>query len=303
MGHRRKLAWICLTILVVGAGLAAWASSASTGGSPGLAGRPASLDTRLLTPTDLPSGWQIDTSGNGEADNCSTDPLLKMPSAGSASVTFSRVQNTAIELFETVVYSSTAETTYAEVRKNLADCKTFTDVGPGTLTPLVWPVYGDESVAYLQTINVAQLSIQLQLGFVVVRDGNYLCYLALFPSGPFDPAQLQALIPRALAKIDHPGAAPVAPPTTRITGTVTLETANGPVPLRADINVSTAGGATSALADSLGGANGSFTFDVPPGSYNISATAAGIAPCQTTAHVNAGQTITVQLVCHEQPTT
>jgi hypothetical protein len=161
----------------------------------------------LLTAGDLPSGWAVDASGNGSflPASCGTDtPLFTVDPGAYEAVTFSQTSNSAIQLFEEVVFSDTAKSSLTALEGILNACRTFVaeSQGPnGTLTPVSFPRYENQQAGFLMSVPFSA-SEDAQLGFIIVRKGDYLVYLGYFPSTrPFNTRQLEPFVPVALAKV------------------------------------------------------------------------------------------------------
>ena len=194
------------------------------------------LDTRPLTSLLLisselpgygdsqPSGWMNEDGGNAAPSSmCPSLPLSALASEGYASVTFNPQSNSAPELIEELIRSTSATADFSTMRRTITKCKKFTtslaDLTtspvpalkmPGTLTPIRFPAYGDQSVAMVQTLVfpkaltalIPTSNIPFQTGSVLIRDGDYLIVLAFFPSSsPFSPGQLVPFVKPALAKL------------------------------------------------------------------------------------------------------
>ena len=170
----------------------------------------------LLTTGELPSGWAVDTGGNGRyvPTSCGTDtPLRLVDPDAYAGVTFSQTANSAIELFEEVAFSDTPESSLNTLEGKLNACRTFTlptsqgasQRASGTITPVSFPRYATQQAGFLISIPLSFPgfpSEDLQQGFIIVQKGRYLVYLGYFPSSvPFNTHQLAPIIPVALAKV------------------------------------------------------------------------------------------------------
>ncbi|MGO9342914.1 MAG: hypothetical protein ACLP6E_10405 [Acidimicrobiales bacterium] len=166
----------------------------------------------LLTASELPSGWAVDTGGNGSflPASCGTDtPLEPVDSNAYAAVTFSQTSNSAIELFEEVAFSHAAKSSLTTLEGILNACRTFTVATSqgltGTLTPVTFPQYADQQAGFLMSVPLSEPgfpSEDSQLGFIIVQKDNYLVYLGFFPSTePFNPHQLEPFVPAALARV------------------------------------------------------------------------------------------------------
>ena len=140
--------------------------------------------------------------------------------SGYADVTYQRSENTAIELFEELAFSSSPGSTFAAVKAKLDACRTFTllkdNAGSlaGTLTPVSFPRYASQEAGFLMSVPLPDppSSYPLQLGYIIIRKGNYLVYVGYFPStSKFNPHQLQPFIPLALAKVPSPNLVPPSP--------------------------------------------------------------------------------------------
>jgi hypothetical protein len=216
------LACCALTALSSCSGSPVEATSTTNGGNVRLS---------LLTAEEIPSygttqptGWTVSTSASqAPPPMCPSHPLSKLNSEGYASITFDPQINSAPELIEQVVRSSSAKAEFAAMEKSIQNCKVFrvsvpggpTSSGPaipGTLTPFSFPSYGDQSVARLQTLYVSgEVGVpepsfpppgDLQTGAVLIRTGDYLLLLAYFPSSSaFTPNQLRPFVRSALAKL------------------------------------------------------------------------------------------------------
>lgn len=181
-----------------------------------------SLNGLLLGPKDLPSGWET-TSESELPSSCATDPPLATigPFVERA---FSRVQNTAIELYESIAHSDSPRSAFSALDRRLLNCRHFTITGqaetiPGTLEPVSFPPYGaqragfmltlDFSTSGLNTPSVSGVSLPTlpknllwELGYIIVQKGNYIVDIGYFPSSvDFHPSQLYPYIPLALARI------------------------------------------------------------------------------------------------------
>jgi hypothetical protein len=164
------------------------------------------IRSMLLTPSDLPSGWAVDTSGNGSylPADCGTDTPLETVHPGAyAAVTFSQTSNTAIELFEEVAFSDAAKSGLTTLKGILNACRAFSSYGAtGTMTPLTFPRYTEQQAGFLIALPGVGGPVPWQLGFLIVRKGGYLVYLGYFPStGPFNPRQLEPFVQAALARV------------------------------------------------------------------------------------------------------
>jgi hypothetical protein len=170
------------------------------------------IGSLLLQASDLPSGWAVDTSGNGSflPASCGTDTPLETVDPGAfAAVTFSQTSNSAIELFEEVAFSDTAKSSLTTLEGILNACRTFTVTtsqgATGTMTPESFPRYATHQPGYLISLPAVEGPVPWQLGFIILEKGDYLVYLGYFPStGPFNPHQLERFVPVALARVPSP---------------------------------------------------------------------------------------------------
>jgi len=146
--------------------------------------------------------------------------LSRLKAVSYVSISFVPQANSGPELFEQLLYSPSAAREFQAVKSEIGQCRSFEVSLPqspyppftasATLTPLALPTYGDESVAQLQTIKTliknplicSGSTANLLIGSVLVRKGDYLILVALFPSAcTFHVSQLSPYLRPALAKI------------------------------------------------------------------------------------------------------
>ena len=191
-----------------------------------------SIKSLLLTASEIPAyrttqptGWMNAIGGSAAPPPmCPSHTLADLHAQGYASAAFDPQIDSAPELVEELVRSSSAKASFDMMRAVITRCKSFTasiadspsspepsSKWKGTLTIIPFPAYGDQSIAMVQTLNLPKVPAgevpisvpdSLQTGSVLIREGDYLIALAYFPSSAtISPSQLIPFVKPALSKL------------------------------------------------------------------------------------------------------
>ena len=179
-------------------------SSSPSAVAPGVSTTAApSIQSLMLSITDLPTGWSVDNTAQSVSTSCYDDPLKHVASTSYANVDFAQGGSLPELVQELGLYAS-GPSAFATITHTLNGCKTFSETSKGqsvsgVMGPMSSPSYGDQSAAYDATLTTQGES--LNQGFVMVRKGNYLTIIALGDLGSLDAPTLQGFVNQAVAKI------------------------------------------------------------------------------------------------------
>jgi hypothetical protein len=182
--------------------------------------RPADLQSALLTLSEVPSAWSVDTTSSGTssaAGSVSEPTCLKNLDAenrageiSGADVKF-HGSSSGIPFFEEQLSSfepGSVEGKLSAFDRMLAACGpiTFTAVGytfTGTIEAMSFPTVGDESRAYQLNLSTRASGKNVAIGidFVVARKGDTALVLLIGDLGAPDLRQFQRLAGKALSKV------------------------------------------------------------------------------------------------------
>jgi hypothetical protein len=168
----------------------------------------AEIKAQLLTVADLPAGWRIDNSDDGNDDSGEPSCMAGLDSvpdpSPEADVTFVHRGGFPM-LMEDVGYVGSSGSRYLSlVAKALNGC---TDVSfdadgetlRGTISALTFPQLGDEARAWSMAFTVQGIPFDFDLLFV--RKGGELLMIGYADLGMRHPSELELFATKALAKM------------------------------------------------------------------------------------------------------
>jgi|GEM_PF-997836 len=178
-------------------------ATAGTSGAPTTTTTPASVQSYLLTVSDLPTGWSVDNSSSSSTTSCATNPVSQSASGPKAIIDFNQAGGLP-ELLDDLAFSTSPVAEFAKVKGALDACKSFTETNngqtsTGNIGAMSFPAYGDQSASYSATISVD--GINAAVGIVLIQKGSYVMAVGLGDLGSFDATQLQQFVTLALAKV------------------------------------------------------------------------------------------------------
>ena len=182
-------------------------------GIAGAAGT-SSLKSKLLTVSQLPSGWAVNNSAiPPTTSSCYSNPLWKVPVLTRASVDFDQGGSLPALIEQAGTYRS-GKAAFEAITKRLNNCRRFKESSgsvtvKGSIGPLSFAKHGQESRAYL-----AQLTVKgehFSQAFVVTREGNVVLAVALSDFPPLDLTSLAHFTTLATARFAPAAVATVAP--------------------------------------------------------------------------------------------
>lgn len=173
------------------------------------------LRSKLLTLSNLPTGWTVDNSSSGGgavSGGCLAG--VKQAPKSERKVTASFENGQLPQLEEELVSGHTATSAYNRLNKVLARCKHFSETSNGetlafTVGAMSFPPIGDGSSAYGVTFSVK--GINAGADFVLFKVGSVAGVIEYADIGQPDPGQLQAFVTEAVNKVEGK---PTVTPTT-----------------------------------------------------------------------------------------
>lgn len=206
-GPRSVVKWSLVTsaVLLLASCSAGPAATSENRGGPSTTGP--SLSPLLLSVTDLPSGWALNsTRSAGSVGSQSCPAFGKISSARvSDTVQFSRfIHGDLPELSEALGWSSNASSAFTEATAEIDQCNHLTLTSNGqkvtlSLAPETLPQMGDRSAAYELTVTVDSVNVYFQVA--LAQKGDYLSLLALGDLAPPASSELEQFQTLALAKL------------------------------------------------------------------------------------------------------
>jgi hypothetical protein len=166
-----------------------------------------------------PSGWNLQTSSNSSKPTCQTDPITGLNRSKPSDVEFTAQTFSAVQLNESLTHSPKSLGIYRTLLRTLVRCRSFSYrpyphisyldyTLKGTYRRTALPRYGDESAAFIQTIDVAQaLKGRMRIPniltcVVLIRQGQYVMLLAFDPgSSSFQAKEMKPYVASALASL------------------------------------------------------------------------------------------------------
>lgn len=168
-----------------------------------------------------PSGWVHVTSSTSLRPTCETDLFAGLYGTNPSSAEFTAQADSGVELQESLTHSPKSSGIYLTLLHIFVRCRSFSyrpypqlpNGGytlTGTYRRAVLPRYGDESGAFIQTVDVSRLLDGRIPNFptclVLIRQGQYVMLLAFDPdSSSFQAKQMEPYVAAALASLaGHP---------------------------------------------------------------------------------------------------
>jgi hypothetical protein len=195
---RRRWRWSagCL-VLVVGAVL--------TSAVPAGATTKAQLQSKLLSLSNLPSGWVADNSPSAAGTTSGCLAGVKKAPKSETRATVSFVNGQMPELAEVLVTGHDNLAAYNRLNGDLAKCKQFTVTSNGqsitfTVGAMSFPAVGDESSAY--QVSFSEMGLNGAADFVLFRVGSIAGVVEYADIGQPDPTQVQAYVTEAVDKVE-----------------------------------------------------------------------------------------------------
>jgi len=166
------------------------------------AGQP--LASRLLSISQMPAGWSVDTSPSSGV-GCLVRILepTGIKQTGSAGVEFEH-DGTVPAVVEKLATFSNAKIAYQRIVANLAGCKRLNGTTRGvkvigTVGEMSFPSYGDASEAFAARFTLEGTSVGEDI--LIVRDGSIVMGIDEGALAPVDTRQFQGFVVKALAKL------------------------------------------------------------------------------------------------------
>jgi hypothetical protein len=164
-----------------------------------------------------PSGWDRQASSTSSKPTCQTDPLTGLNESKPSIVEFTAQADSGVQLDESLTRSPKSTAIYLTLLHTLVRCRSFS-YRPypqssyldytlnGTYRRASISRYGDESVAFIQTIDVSQLLggriPNIPTCVVLIRQGQYVMLLAFDPdSSSFQAKEMKPYVASALASL------------------------------------------------------------------------------------------------------
>jgi hypothetical protein len=214
--HRFRLV-IALVALSTGALVSVTPAVAGAGSS-------AAVKARLLTLTELPTGWaalNASAASTGLTKNKCIAGLTKAAKHVSTGSAAFQDNGLVPILFELLVSGRGASAVFTKAKKDLAACHTLSISADGVklsgkVSPLTFPTVGTASTAYSVALTFS--GIAAGLDGVLFRSGTYVGFVAFANEGTPNIATFQAFADEAVTKAQGQ---PVSPPavTTSVTTT------------------------------------------------------------------------------------
>jgi hypothetical protein len=164
-----------------------------------------------------PSGWDRQTSSTSSKPTCHTDPLTGLNGSKPSNVEFTAQADSGVQLNESLTRSAKSPGIYLTLLHTLLRCRSFSyrpypqfsDLDytlKGTYRRAALPRYGDESVAFIQTIDVSKLLggrfPDFPTYLVLIQQGKYVMLLAFDPeSTSFQARGMEPYVASALASL------------------------------------------------------------------------------------------------------
>ncbi len=173
------------------------------------------LRSKLLTISNMPTGWTVDnsSSGSGGASGGCLAGVKQAPKSENK-VTASFENGQLPQLEEELVSGHEGTAAYNRLNKVLAGCKHFSVASNGqtltfTVGAMSFPTVGDETNAYAVSFSVR--GVNAAADFVLFKVGSVAGLIEYADIGQPDPNQLQGFVIEAVNKIEGK---PTTPPTT-----------------------------------------------------------------------------------------
>lgn len=198
------MAWIGVTA-IVGLGVA----------EPAGAITKAQLQSKALSLSNLPTGWNVDNSHSGGGGSVSGGCLtgIKKPpkKKGDVKAAVQYEDGQLPELDETLAAGPGIPADYGEINHIFRSCKhlTISESGktiPVTIGAMSFPRLGNATRAYGATISVD--GVNAGFDFVIFRVGSILGLMYYADIGQPDPSQLQGFVSEAVNKVEGKPAGP-----------------------------------------------------------------------------------------------
>ena len=173
------------------------------------------LRSKLLSLSNLPTGWTVDnsSSGGGAATGGCLAGVKQAPK--SETKVIAKFENGQLpDLQEELVTGHGSLAAYNRLNRVLAGCKHFTESSDGqtltfTVGAMSFPAVGTESSAYGVTMTVK--GINAGVDFVLFRIGSIAGVIEYADIGQPNSSQLQAFVTEAVNKVEGK---PTVTPTT-----------------------------------------------------------------------------------------
>jgi hypothetical protein len=172
------------------------------------------VKAKLLSLSDMPTGWSVDnsTSGGVTTSNCLHALKTSTKAVVRASVSYQNGSTPAMQ--EVLEVGRGASARYKEFNRELSGCKaiSFTSQGQtisGTVGAMSFPKVGSRSKAF--AIKLSVQGVNIGADYVIFEDGQYAGAIGYEDIGQPDATQLQTLVTEAINKIEGK---PTTPPTT-----------------------------------------------------------------------------------------
>lgn len=177
-------------------------------GLPTLAGAAPSAKARLLSVSDLPSGWSVDntqqsSSGGLEGSSCLSGLKAAPKNGTKASAAFEDGQFPAMD--EVLALGPNEVQRYRKLNKALAGCKSITistgglNTASGTVGAMSFPTIGNQTHAY--SIQFTIKGVNVGVDIVLFRAGRFVGAIDYLDLGTPDVDQLKSFVTDAVKKV------------------------------------------------------------------------------------------------------
>ena len=174
----------------------------------------AQLHSKLISLSNLPTGWSVDNSSSSSSVSSGCLASLKKPPGKGTKVTVSYANGQLPQLDELLASGPREVAAYNELNHVLARCKHFTASNDGqtetfTVGAMSFPQLGDQSAAYQITFSVQGVNAGFDV--LLFRTGSIEGVVVYGDIGSPDSSQFQAFATEAINKVEGK---PFAVPTT-----------------------------------------------------------------------------------------
>ena len=167
---------------------------------------PTGTGSLLLNTADLPGGWNVKHASTPATFRCTSPPSVSsLLGPNGVGATFQRSGGSPL-LFEYLTTSSSAVNAFEKASLPIMTFGSCADNGGGRLLDssvndgvIYTTPFGDWSIASL--VSNIVYGVHSQLGYLLVRKGNFLMIMGYENKGPLDKKSLESFTRMALAKL------------------------------------------------------------------------------------------------------
>ena len=165
----------------------------------------AQVESRVLSISNMPTGWSVDDSTSSSSGSIPCLKSIKSRTKHQEKATVAYKDGSLPAVQEIIAAGEGVSASYMKLNHALANCKTFTYSSggqkvTGNVGPLLFPTVGSHSNAYAITLSVQGANAGVDA--VLFKTGSYVGAVLYESIGTPDLSQAEAFVNEAVSKVE-----------------------------------------------------------------------------------------------------